>query len=777
MRFAQATSLTVISCWVSIEPTPALAQDRGSLVVTITSPASGSTVAGSIAVNANTTIIGSLIVAGVQFNLDGVALGAEDTSAPYAVLWDTRTSGNTSHVLTAVARDSFGLRWTSEPVTVTVSNTSSDTTPPTVSVTSPLSGSTVTGIITVTADAADNVGVSGVQFTLDGANLDVEVTSAPYSVSWNTSAAGNGSHALAAIARDAAGNRTTSVAVAVTVSNDASVCATPLDAFPGSTAFNNTTRAQMWFVNNTWWGAFSDASTGIYFYKLQGSTFVKGDFIDANFSAGKPDTLWNGTELFVVVQQSGSLATLYKYSYLAASGSFALISGFPINLQLAGLATVVSLYQDSTGKVWATYPSGSNVYVIWSTSADHRTWNTTGFVLAPDVSNWTTEASAIMHFGGDKIGVAWGNQSLAEYAFRFHHDGDPETVWSPKEVVDCCSSAGSVADDHLSLRAAPDGRLFLVAKDSIGNGNLHFYVRGVNGPWGEKTMVDTDSVAQPTRPMLALDVEADLAFVIYHNSTEKRVYVARTGMNSPGFGPRCLFMNQGNNVTSTKQNVNASTGLVAADSSNTGQILPGRVSVGSAATSVAPASTTFVSASDETTTTTTGPATATTQPATSALNGTPIAGFEFIWPGRLSTSQTAADAGQWWWLRAQGVHTIVNLDATNYDFVQYGFDSFLWIPVGPGEMPSDAQASSFLKFIQLCDNEPAHLSGGVKEGRATLVALLRYAVDAWTIADALAEGQRINGGDPLSPEQVTWLQRWAATHAPGSERLNACLGQ
>src|SRR6058998_499306 len=139
MRIARAAALSVILCGVSITPSPALAQlQLGSLVVNITSPASGSTVSGSIAVSAGVTIIGSLTVAGVQFKLDGANLGAEDTSAPYAVSWDTTRTGNGSHTLTAVARDLLGLRWTSDPVTVTVFN---DTTPPTVSITSPSSGS------------------------------------------------------------------------------------------------------------------------------------------------------------------------------------------------------------------------------------------------------------------------------------------------------------------------------------------------------------------------------------------------------------------------------------------------------------------------------------------------------------------------------------------------------------------------------------------------------------------------------------------------------------
>ena len=96
---------------------------------------------------------------------------------------------------------------------------SSDTTPPTASITAPGAGATVSGTITVSANATDNVGVAGVQFKLDGADLGGEDTSAPYSTSWNTTSSSNGSHSLTAVARDAAGNTATSGAVAVVVNN------------------------------------------------------------------------------------------------------------------------------------------------------------------------------------------------------------------------------------------------------------------------------------------------------------------------------------------------------------------------------------------------------------------------------------------------------------------------------------------------------------------------------------------------------------------------------
>ena len=231
VRLARAAVLLAVLGVVCISSRQAAAQ-FGSLVVTMTSPASGSTVSGTITASASVSVIGALTVAGVQFQLDGANLGAEDTTAPYSIPWNTRTASNGSHTLSAVARDSLGVRWTSDPITVTVFN---DTTAPVVTMTTPTAGSTVGGTVAVSASASDNVGVAGVQFRLDGAALGTEDTTAPYSISWNTTPVSNGSHSLTAIARDAAGNQTTSAPIAVTVLNDTTLPAVAI-ASPSSGA-------------------------------------------------------------------------------------------------------------------------------------------------------------------------------------------------------------------------------------------------------------------------------------------------------------------------------------------------------------------------------------------------------------------------------------------------------------------------------------------------------------------------------------------------------------
>jgi hypothetical protein len=95
-----------------------------------------------------------------------------------------------------------------------------DVTPPTISMTAPANNSTVSGSVTVSANASDNIGVAGVQFLLGGAALDTEDTTPPYSITWNsTTVANGGPYLLSARARDAATNQTTATAVSVTVNN------------------------------------------------------------------------------------------------------------------------------------------------------------------------------------------------------------------------------------------------------------------------------------------------------------------------------------------------------------------------------------------------------------------------------------------------------------------------------------------------------------------------------------------------------------------------------
>jgi hypothetical protein len=209
-------STTSASVTVTIDNTT---KDTTPPVVTMTAPANGAKVSGVVTVSANAT--DNVSVASVQFQLDGANLGAADIAAPFTFAWDTTKAVNGAHTLRAIATDGAGNSTTSAAITATVSNTATDTTPPTVSITAPAGGATVTGTVNVTANAADNVGVASVQFQVDGTNAGGLDGATPYAFTWDTTKVSNGAHTLDAIARDAAGNATTSAIVTITVNNAA----------------------------------------------------------------------------------------------------------------------------------------------------------------------------------------------------------------------------------------------------------------------------------------------------------------------------------------------------------------------------------------------------------------------------------------------------------------------------------------------------------------------------------------------------------------------------
>lgn len=186
--------------------------DEEPPVVTINNPVAG-TVNGLI--NITATASDNTAVAGVQFQLDGANLGAEDLLAPFTTSWNTALVGNGSHTITAIARDAAGNTSVSEQVVVLVDN---DIAGPSVEITSPTAGD-VLGNIDLVAEASDPSGVAGVQFLLNGASLSAEDLVAPYSIPWNTLSLPNGSYTLTARARDVLGNIATSLAVVVNVNN------------------------------------------------------------------------------------------------------------------------------------------------------------------------------------------------------------------------------------------------------------------------------------------------------------------------------------------------------------------------------------------------------------------------------------------------------------------------------------------------------------------------------------------------------------------------------
>ena len=254
--------------------------------VSITSPPTGATVANSQTINANAN--DSVGVAGVQFKVDGINVGAEDTSAPYSASWDTKTASNGNHTITAFARNISGLTATaSEPVNV------QNLTPPTVSFTLPIADATVSGTSqAVSASAsADTVGI---QFKLDGNNLGTEDMAAPYNINWDTTTASNDSHTLSAVARNAAG-LTATVTETVNVQN--TVTPPPpstTNLIPNSSleTAQDTSTPQGWLASK--WGS----NTSTFSYLTSGHTGNRSVKVEtSSYSSGAVNWYYNGASV------------------------------------------------------------------------------------------------------------------------------------------------------------------------------------------------------------------------------------------------------------------------------------------------------------------------------------------------------------------------------------------------------------------------------------------------------------------------------------------------
>ena len=152
---------------------------------------------------------------------------------------------------------------------------------PTVSITAPNANATVSGTVTVTANAADSTGIKNVQFELDNQPLGSPVTVSPYQTSWNTTTATNASHSLSAIVTNTAGKTATATAVAVTVNNQ-SATGNQIPN-PGLETVNPTNsklpldwNTSTWGTNKTTFSYLKTGHTGQHSVKTQITSYTSG---------------------------------------------------------------------------------------------------------------------------------------------------------------------------------------------------------------------------------------------------------------------------------------------------------------------------------------------------------------------------------------------------------------------------------------------------------------------------------------------------------------------
>jgi hypothetical protein len=351
-------------------------------------------------------------------------------------------------------------------------------------------------------------------------------------------------------------------------------------------------QSKLWFNDGRWWASlYHEASATYHIYWLDLTNMLDQQWIDTGTvldsrAQTMADILWDNTakKLYIVSGGTGLDAWFMRYSYSTATKLYTRDVN-PVVVRSGGSETIV-LDKDSTGQLWVTYTQGNKVYVNRSTTSD-SVWGSpfvvpgnTGAtsVFGDDISSLVAYRDA----SGSSIGVLWSNHDKSHPAptsmhFAYHRDSDPDNVWQPIESI---NTAMCSADDHInikSLQADTSGTLFAAVKTSFsdsgcnGGSNpvqINLVVRKPNNTW--KTVPFGYKSDDHTRPVLLLDTTNRKVYIFATSPTScGTIYMKSTSMDNPSFatGKGQTFIKDSfykciNNATSTKQTVDASTGLV-----------------------------------------------------------------------------------------------------------------------------------------------------------------------------------------------------------------------
>jgi uncharacterized repeat protein (TIGR02543 family) len=359
------------------------------------------------------------------------------------------------------------------------------------------------------------------------------------------------------------------------------------DFYYGTTIFEAPTaekpQSKLWWNDGYWWGSLWSPAANKY--RIHRFNLAAQSWIDAGPDIDErtqtlADALWDGQKLYIAshvhnnsgTQSSGNTtpensARLYRYSYNTATHTYSLDAGFPVLVNSATSETLV-LDKDSTGQLWVTWTQANKVYVNRS-QGDDLTWGTP-FVMPTYGSNLSSDDISTLIAFNNKIGVVWSNQSDKKIYFAVHHDNNADTDWNAREIALEDPSLGAVVDDHLNIKLTSDGggNLYLAAKTSLSGSSspgIYLLKRSFGGGWS-KYVVATNA-DDYTRPIVVIDDENRDLYVFGRSGNHinyKKVSLSNISFPS---GAGTVFIESSgsvdiNDATSSKHNLNSSTGLL-----------------------------------------------------------------------------------------------------------------------------------------------------------------------------------------------------------------------
>jgi len=369
-------------------------------------------------------------------------------------------------------------------------------------------------------------------------------------------------------------------------------------------------QSRLWFNDGSWWGGLfnpTDGSGNYNIYRFDGPTqswITTGVRLD-NRRPSSGDYLWDGTHLYVasaVAKPSTHTdrwdVRVYRYSYNATTKTYS--QDFETILVKTSTESI-SIGKDSAGTFWVTFTSCSltcterpqdqahptqprSVYVAHSTTSD-AIWTRPYVLPVANTANLTADdiSSLVMlspQADVTKIGVMWTNQTPdvngnTSFFFVVHLDGDPDSVWT----VTSASQGPRQADDHMNLKsvqADASGVVYAVAKSSAtGRADgpdaplIVLLVMAADGGWQRHTV--SRVVDNATRAIVLIDEEHRQLYVFVSAPccSGGAIYVKQSSLDDISFpdGTGTPFIQSSihtriSHPTSTKQNLNSTTGLL-----------------------------------------------------------------------------------------------------------------------------------------------------------------------------------------------------------------------
>jgi hypothetical protein len=340
--------------------------------------------------------------------------------------------------------------------------------------------------------------------------------------------------------------------------------------------------SKLWFSHGAWWAVmFRSARDAYVVNKLDVShqQWVDTGVVVDDRNVARADVLWDGTHLYVL--SGGTDAASTKHAAVVSRMSFdegaerwSVDPGYPVRLTDTGAETF-GIDRDDTGTVWVAYTQKRSVYVTHSLASD-RDWVAPYVVPLPEAANLTSDDIAVPVGYDGHVGIMWSDQTDGSMYFASHANGGPDREWSLSTAI----QGPALADDHMSLKALrddPAGLVFAAVKTSRNDVPLadpadpliELLVLRDDGSW-DRHVVGTVGDNQ-TRPLLEIDTDHRVAYVFMSAPccSGGSIYYKAAKLDAINFGSGVgeTFIRRSrsaalNNPTSTKQTVNAASGIV-----------------------------------------------------------------------------------------------------------------------------------------------------------------------------------------------------------------------